>query len=107
MAQENEKCIEVHNGTRDSSSKTGGSQAARGSNANSTQTQSSPQQFASGTTQFLLPKNGHSGQLQGGHQRRWQRWPLWLALATLAVLIVYHFRSLAEANNAGTKSKPQ
>jgi multidrug efflux system membrane fusion protein len=121
MAQENDKSTEVDNGGRDASSETGGSNTGNGGsspsngqhsgNRNSTQAQSSPRQFASGTTQFLLPKElEHPDQKPTGHGRWWRRWRLWLALAALAILaifVVYHFRSVAEANNAGAKSKQQ
>jgi multidrug efflux system membrane fusion protein len=120
MAQENDKSTEVHNGRRDSSSETEGSHAGNGGsspsnaqqsgNGNSTPAQSSPQQFASGTTQFLLPKEQAHPEQKPNHRSWWRRWRLWLALAALAilaVLIVYHFRSVAEANNAGAKAKQQ
>jgi multidrug efflux system membrane fusion protein len=80
-------------------------------NGNSTQAQSLPQQFASGTTEFLLPKEqAQPKQKPADHKRWWRRWRLWSALAALAlllILVVYHFRSVAEANNAGAKAKQQ
>jgi membrane fusion protein, multidrug efflux system len=120
MAQENDKSTEVHNGRRDSSSETESSHAGNGGsspsngqqsgNGNSNPAQSSPQQFASGTTQFLLPKEQAHPAQKPNHRSWWRRWRLWLALAALAilaVLIVYHFRSVAEANNAGAKAKQE
>jgi multidrug efflux system membrane fusion protein len=121
MAQENDKSTVEHNGGRGSSSETGGAHAGNGrgspsngqqpGNGNPTQAQSSPQQFASGTTQFLLPKEqDHAEQKPAAKKNWWRRWRLWLALgalALLAILVVYHFRSVAEANNAGAKAKQQ
>ena len=121
MAQQNDKSTPLHGENQGSSWETGGSHAGNGGsspssgghsgNGNSTQAQSSPGQFASGTTQFLLPKEQvHPEQKPTDHRRWWRRWRLWLALAALAILaivVVYHFRSVAEANSAGAKAKQQ
>jgi multidrug efflux system membrane fusion protein len=121
MGQENDKDTPVQAGSQGSSSETESSQSGKGrnsqsngqqpSNGNSTQAQSAPGQFASGTTQFLLPKQqAHQEQEPSDHKRWWRRWLFWVAaaaLAILAVLLVYHFRSIAEKSSAGAKAKQQ
>jgi multidrug efflux system membrane fusion protein len=121
MAREDGKSTDVHDGNRDSSSEPAGSHAGDGGssssngqhsgNSNSTQSAISPEQFASGTTQFLLPKEqAHPKGKPAAHRTWWHRSRLWLALAALAILmilVIYHFRSVAEANNAGAKAKQQ
>jgi multidrug efflux system membrane fusion protein len=72
------------------------------------------EQLASGTTQFLLPREEANGGEHGEgnaplHKGR-RRWMWWLALAALVLLIVLavlHFRSIAEAKGASTKGKAQ
>lgn len=82
--------------------------------ANSSSTSlNTAEQLASGTTQFLLPREEANGAEHGEgnaaiHKRR--RWMWWLALAALVllmVLAVLHFRSIAETKAAGTKAKAQ
>jgi membrane fusion protein, multidrug efflux system len=119
MGQGNNKGTEVQNGSQGNSSEAEGSQAGNGresqsngpqpSNGNSTQTQSPPEQFASGTTQFLLPKQQAQPE-QKPPRPWWRRWWLWVAVAALAILaifVVYQFRSTAEKNKAGAKAKQQ
>ena len=119
MAQENDKSAQPQprgdkQGNSDHQSQ-GSSQAGNGKhpgNGNSTRTQNSPGQFASGTTEFLLPKqeaHPEEDKARTGKKSRW-RWRLWLALAALALLaffLVHHFRSIAQANSAGAKAKQQ
>jgi multidrug efflux system membrane fusion protein len=119
MAQEKDKSTELHGENQGISSESAHTSNGRDSQANgqhpgngsSTQAQSAPEQFASSTTQFLLPKEqAHPEQKPTDRKRLWRRWRLWLALAALAILaflVVYHFRSVAEANNAGAKAKQQ
>jgi len=121
MGQENDKDTQVHNGNKGNSSETESSQTGSGrdsrpngpqpGNGNSTQAQSAPEQFASGTTQFLLPKQAvHPEQEPSRHKKWWRRWLFWAALAVLAILavfLVFHFRSVAETNSAGAKAKQQ
>lgn len=75
-----------------------------------------PEQFGSGTTQFLLPKeeaNGEEHHAEHRHeppQKRRRQWKWWLGLAALlilAFLIVRHFRSVSEAKNARAKANTQ
>jgi len=119
MAQENDKSAQPQpRGDKQDNSdhqSQGSSQAGNGKhpgNGNSTRTQNSPGQFASGTTEFLLPKqeaHPEEDKARTGKKSRW-RWRLWLALAALALLaffLVHHFRSIAQANSAGAKAKQQ
>lgn len=117
MAEENDKSTQLHGknqGSSSDSSHTGNGRDSRSKEqhpGNGNQASVSPEQFASGTTQFLLPKEQAHPEQKPADQSRWRRrWRLWLALAALAILailVVYHFRSVAEANNAGAKSKQQ
>jgi membrane fusion protein, multidrug efflux system len=119
MAQENDKSPQQQQpkGDKQGSSEAGNGHQSQSNgqhpgNGNSTLTQNSPGQFASGTTEFLLPKQEPHPEEDKGRSRKkgWRRWRLWLvlaALALLAFLLVHHFRSIAEANSAGAKAKQQ
>jgi multidrug efflux system membrane fusion protein len=117
MAQDDDNSTPVRDEGPGSASKAKNSPAGNGhgsqtngrGNGNSTQAQRSPGQFASGTTQFLLPKqqvHPANGAVKRPRRRRWV-WIALAALAILAILIVYHFRETAEASNARSKNNPQ
>jgi membrane fusion protein, multidrug efflux system len=112
MDQQDDQSTELHG----ESSSSNGQHAGNGHPASQ---RSSPEQFASGTTQFLLPKEqvhpeethpADEHEEPGPPRKRRRRWRLWLvltALLLLTILIVFHFRSLAERNSAAAKSKGQ
>jgi membrane fusion protein, multidrug efflux system len=120
MSQENDKSAQLPDERQGSPSEaesahrghgpSSPSNAQHAGNGNSTRALGSPQQFASGTTEFLLPKqevDPEEDRAPSG-KKFWRRWRLWAAaLALLLILIVYHFRSITEANNAGAKSNQQ
>ena len=119
MSQEDNKGAQLHNEAAGGSSEAKRSQAGNGNgsqsnghSANGNSTQVAPEQFASGTTQFLLPKEQtHPAEEQAPHRKRgWRRWRVWLILAALLILGVFavlHFRSVAEKNAAGAKARAQ
>lgn len=123
MAKDNETGADLHGEEEGSSaehSETGNgvrqSNGQQRGNGNST-VLNTPEQFASGTTQFLLPREAvHSDEEppdahrdEPPHKPR-RRWRLWLALAALvllAILIVMHFRSISEEKSARAKANAQ
>ena len=124
MAQDHDKSAELHGDAEGGSSETqsgnGRNSPSNGhpGNGKSAQIRNTPEQFASGTTQFLLPREqAHPEEEEplDGHEeaappRKRRRWRLWLALAALlllAILVIYHFRSIAEQKNARAKANAQ
>jgi hypothetical protein len=85
-------------------------------NVNST-VLNTPEQFASGTTQFLLPKeevhgeelppDEHGEERPHKPRRRWRLWLVLGAIVLLAILVVLHFRSISEEKNARAKANAQ
>jgi multidrug efflux system membrane fusion protein len=119
MSQEDNKGAELHNEGAGESSETKGSEGngnrpqSNGHSGNGNSTQVPPSQLASGTTQFLLPKEQTHPQEeeQAPHRKRgWRRWRLWLILAALLILgvfVVLHFRSVSEKDAASAKARAQ
>ncbi len=123
MAKENETGADLHGeegGSPDPSEghNGGGSQSNGKNGGNGSATLlNTPQQFASGTTQFLLPKEEVHGEEQPPHihgdepphkpRRRWRLWLVLAALLALAILVVLHFRSISEEKSARAKANSQ
>jgi membrane fusion protein, multidrug efflux system len=124
MAKDNDADAELHGDEQHSS--TEGSESGNGDarhsngkrqgNGNSTLL-NTPEQFASGTTQFLLPKEDvreeeqpppeHRDETPPKRRRRWRLWLALAALVLLAVLVVLHFRALSEEKAARAKANAQ
>jgi multidrug efflux system membrane fusion protein len=108
MAEENDKGVQAN---RESTGNSSGNPHPNGQHSGNGQKSVPPEQFSSGTSKFLVqPEQVHAEEESAKTRRPWRRRLIWVAvalLAVLAVLLVYHFRSVAEKDSAGAKAKAE